>query len=160
MTLDEGVRAFLTHLKAERGLAKNTQTSYRRDLEHLTAYLEDEGCVDVADISEELVLAVVDILPATALTSRVNLPGGRHACRRDDHAKAILTGSHAKILCLFGGTVCRKNMYLMRHSVFRQCIDRFFYYGKIAIASHDNRYFFHVIILLNKTKLGRPIPHG
>ena len=37
----------------------------------------------VADISEELVLAVVDILPATAPTSRVNLPGGRHACRRE-----------------------------------------------------------------------------
>ena len=37
----------------------------------------------VADISEELVLAVVDILPATAPTSRVNLPGGRHASRRE-----------------------------------------------------------------------------
>ena len=31
----------------------------------------------------ELVLAVVDILPATASASRVNLPGGRHACRRE-----------------------------------------------------------------------------
>ena len=37
----------------------------------------------VADISEELVLAVVDILPATAQTARVNLPGGRYACRRE-----------------------------------------------------------------------------
>ena len=60
MTLDEGVRAFLTHLKAERGLAKNTQTSYRRDLEHLTAYLEDEGCVDVADISEDHIRAYLE----------------------------------------------------------------------------------------------------
>lgn len=37
----------------------------------------------VPDISEELVLAVVAILPAAAAASRVNLPGGRQACRRE-----------------------------------------------------------------------------
>ena len=37
----------------------------------------------VADISEELVLAVVDILPPTASAARVNLPGNRYACRRE-----------------------------------------------------------------------------
>ena len=37
----------------------------------------------VSDISEELVLAVVEILPATAAVSRVNLPGNRYACRRE-----------------------------------------------------------------------------
>ncbi len=37
----------------------------------------------VSDISEELVLAVVAILPANAPVARVNLPGGRQACRRE-----------------------------------------------------------------------------
>lgn len=37
----------------------------------------------VSDISEELVLAVVAILPADAPAARVNLPGNRHACRKE-----------------------------------------------------------------------------
>ncbi|MBR2314819.1 MAG: tRNA lysidine(34) synthetase TilS [Akkermansia sp.] len=37
----------------------------------------------VADISEELVLAILAILPADAPASRVNLPGNRRACRRE-----------------------------------------------------------------------------
>lgn len=38
---------------------------------------------EVPDISEELVLSVVDILPPGAPVSRVNLPGNRQACRRE-----------------------------------------------------------------------------
>lgn len=37
----------------------------------------------VADISEELVLSILAILPADAPAARVNLPGGRQACRRE-----------------------------------------------------------------------------
>ena len=37
----------------------------------------------VSDISEELVLSIVAILPADAAASRVNLPGDRRACRRE-----------------------------------------------------------------------------
>lgn len=37
----------------------------------------------VSDISEELVLAILDILPAQVSSARVNLPGGRQACRRE-----------------------------------------------------------------------------
>ena len=37
----------------------------------------------VADISEELVLSILAILPADAPTARVNLPGGRQACRKE-----------------------------------------------------------------------------
>lgn len=37
----------------------------------------------VADISEEMVLAILAILPADAATSRVNLPGNRQAVRRE-----------------------------------------------------------------------------
>lgn len=43
-------------------------------------YLQEHS---VADISEEMVLAIVDILPAEAATSRVNLPGDRQAIRRE-----------------------------------------------------------------------------
>lgn len=38
---------------------------------------------DVPDISEELVMSVVDILPPGSQVSRVNLPGNRQACRRE-----------------------------------------------------------------------------
>ncbi|MBR5890357.1 MAG: tRNA lysidine(34) synthetase TilS [Akkermansia sp.] len=37
----------------------------------------------VADISEELVLSILSILPADASTARVNLPGDRQACRKE-----------------------------------------------------------------------------
>ena len=38
---------------------------------------------NVSDISEEMVLNIVAILPAGAESSRVNLPGDRRACRRE-----------------------------------------------------------------------------
>lgn len=37
----------------------------------------------VSDISEDMVLAILDILPADAASSRVNLPGNRQAARRE-----------------------------------------------------------------------------
>lgn len=37
----------------------------------------------VSDISEELVKSILAILPADAAAARVNLPGGRQACRRE-----------------------------------------------------------------------------
>lgn len=43
-------------------------------------YLQQQA---VSDISEELVLAVVAILPPDAPGSRVNLPGNRQACRKE-----------------------------------------------------------------------------
>lgn len=43
-------------------------------------YLQENS---VSDISEEMVLAVVNILPAEASPSRVNLPGDRQAIRRE-----------------------------------------------------------------------------
>ncbi len=43
-------------------------------------YLQENS---VADISEEMVLAIVDILPAESSVSRVNLPGDRQAIRRE-----------------------------------------------------------------------------
>ena len=55
MTLEEGLRAFLTHLKVERGLAKNTQASYGRDLKCLNGFLSEHGCTEVSEISEDLI---------------------------------------------------------------------------------------------------------
>ena len=53
MDLTAASRAFLTHLKVERGLAANTLTAYRRDIARFMAYLADEGCAEVAEISED-----------------------------------------------------------------------------------------------------------
>ena len=36
----------------------------------------------VADISEEMVMSLLAVLPPDAPASRVNLPGNRRACRR------------------------------------------------------------------------------
>ena len=43
MTLDEGLTSFMTYLKAERGLSKNTQVSYFHDIALFIAYLMQNG---------------------------------------------------------------------------------------------------------------------
>lgn len=44
------IREFLSYLQVERGLAKNSLASYKRDLAKLKKFAEDEG-LDVADLS-------------------------------------------------------------------------------------------------------------
>lgn len=53
MTLDEGLTSFMTYLKAERGLSKNTQVSYFHDIALFIAYLMQNGCNDVGAIQED-----------------------------------------------------------------------------------------------------------
>ena len=55
MTFAESIQQFMMHLKVERGLAVNTQVSYRRDIEELCAFLSDEGCTEVEQITEDLI---------------------------------------------------------------------------------------------------------
>ena len=43
-------------------------------------YLQQKA---VSDISEEMIMSILAILPAEAASSRVNLPGNRFACRRE-----------------------------------------------------------------------------
>jgi integrase/recombinase XerD len=49
------VRTYLDHLSVERGLAKNTLTSYRRDLRRYQEFLGQAGIEELADISEATV---------------------------------------------------------------------------------------------------------
>jgi integrase/recombinase XerD len=53
--LTRAVRTYLDHLSVERGLAKNTLTSYRRDLRRYQEYLAQGGIDELADISEATV---------------------------------------------------------------------------------------------------------
>jgi hypothetical protein len=46
----------------------------------LRRYLQEK---EVSDISEEMVLNILAILPPDASSARVNLPGDRRACRRE-----------------------------------------------------------------------------
>ena len=46
------VRTYLDHLAVERGLAKNTLTSYRRDLRRYVEYLADESRDDLSQVTE------------------------------------------------------------------------------------------------------------
>ncbi len=51
------VRTYLDHLTVERGLAKNTLTSYRRDLRRYQEYLAECGVQRLADVTEATVAA-------------------------------------------------------------------------------------------------------
>ena len=49
----EAVSSFLDHLVVERGLARNSVTSYRRDLRRYLDYLADSGIDEVEQVGEE-----------------------------------------------------------------------------------------------------------
>lgn len=51
---------FINHLAIERGLAKNTQISYRRDLEKFIEFLTDSGCENVEEITEESITSYLE----------------------------------------------------------------------------------------------------
>ncbi|HEX7104405.1 MAG TPA: site-specific tyrosine recombinase XerD [Acidothermaceae bacterium] len=50
--LDAQIRGYLDHLAVERGLAKNTLTSYRRDLRRYAEFLLAAGATSLADVGE------------------------------------------------------------------------------------------------------------
>ncbi|MBA3720349.1 MAG: site-specific integrase, partial [Nocardioidaceae bacterium] len=49
----DAVRTFLDHLAVERGLARNTVTSYRRDLLRYVEHLAEQAVTDIGDVGEE-----------------------------------------------------------------------------------------------------------
>ena len=49
------VRAYLDHLTVERGLAANTLTSYRRDLQRYREFLRGRGVTGLGQVTEQLV---------------------------------------------------------------------------------------------------------
>jgi integrase/recombinase XerD len=70
------VRAYLDHLAVERGVAANTLSSYRRDLERYLGYLEASGVASVADVDAQTITGFLAYLrtgdaehPALSATS-------------------------------------------------------------------------------------------
>lgn len=53
MIFETAIEQFMVHLKVERGLAVNTQVSYRRDLEEFCAFLTEEGLHEIESIGED-----------------------------------------------------------------------------------------------------------
>ncbi len=53
MFISDSLTEFFQHLSIERGLARNTIISYRRDLEQFGEYLEAESCKSIEDITED-----------------------------------------------------------------------------------------------------------
>ena len=73
------IRSYLDHLAVERGLAANTLASYRRDLRRYRAFLDLNGRVEVADITE---LDVADFLAALRQGDDMHPPLGATSAAR------------------------------------------------------------------------------
>ena len=55
VALSAALRGYLDHLTVERGVARNTLTSYRRDLQRYIEYLATQGISDITEVGEGLV---------------------------------------------------------------------------------------------------------
>jgi integrase/recombinase XerD len=53
VALETQLQGYLDHLTIERGVAKNTLTSYRRDLRRYTKHLSERGIHDLAKVGED-----------------------------------------------------------------------------------------------------------
>ncbi|MCV7100928.1 site-specific tyrosine recombinase XerD [Mycobacterium palustre] len=53
VALESQLQGYLDHLTIERGVAKNTLSSYRRDLRRYTKHLSDRGIFDLAKVGED-----------------------------------------------------------------------------------------------------------
>ena len=67
----------------------------------------------------------------------------RHARRRDQNAESVFPRTLGKRFRFFRRAVRREHVNLVRDPEFRKHAERFFHNGKIAVATHDNRRFFH-----------------
>ena len=50
--LGRAAEAYLDHLTVERGVARNTELSYRRDLGRYVRWCQDRGIVDIAAVTD------------------------------------------------------------------------------------------------------------
>lgn len=55
-TLERQISEYLSHIRVERNLAKNTQDAYRRDLDRYTSFLGQLGIDDIANVGPDVVL--------------------------------------------------------------------------------------------------------
>ena len=53
--VDRQIQEFLSHVRVERNLSKNTQDAYRRDLRRYVDYLVELGVTDISDVTADLV---------------------------------------------------------------------------------------------------------
>jgi len=60
--IDGQIESYLRHLAIERGVAKNTQLAYRRDLARYAAFLEQHDVSDMGRVSESLVVEFAEQL--------------------------------------------------------------------------------------------------
>jgi integrase/recombinase XerD len=68
--VDSAVDGFITSMRLERGLAKNTVAAYARDLARFSAYLEKAGPSDFADIDRVHVTGYLGLLEKEGLGAR------------------------------------------------------------------------------------------
>ncbi|WP_458042008.1 MULTISPECIES: site-specific tyrosine recombinase XerD [Bacteria] len=55
MRIDRAVTAYLRHVSIERGLSEHTVAAYRRDLGDYVAWLTEQGVLDTADVTPDVV---------------------------------------------------------------------------------------------------------
>ena len=60
--MEQMVDTFLLHLKVERGLAKNTLDSYRRDLNKFIGYLHRQGIINLNDVDRRMIMSFMEDL--------------------------------------------------------------------------------------------------
>ncbi len=77
--MHRAIRSYLDHLAVERGLAANTLASYRRDLRRYRAFLDLNGRLEVAEITE---LDVADFLVALRQGDDTHTPLGATSAAR------------------------------------------------------------------------------
>ncbi len=68
--IDHALRDFLVHLKTERGLARNTIESYRRDLERYVRSLREAGVTEPEEIGTEEVARFAEEEARSGLSAR------------------------------------------------------------------------------------------
>lgn len=87
--VEASIDRFIDHLAAERGLAANTRTAYRRDLALYAAYLTDQELTNVRGIEAEDVTAFIE-----DLRGREYADGRRYSAATVARVLAAIRGFH------------------------------------------------------------------
>lgn len=78
------LQTYLDHLAVERGVAKNTLSSYRRDLDRYSGFLDDRGIASLSDVTE------ADITDFTVSLRRGVPDAGLPALAASSAARALI----------------------------------------------------------------------
>ena len=69
MVISDAIDEYITSVRAERGLARNTTAAYRRDLDQYAAYLTDRGLVAIDEVDHDAVAGFVKHLADRGLAA-------------------------------------------------------------------------------------------